>query len=145
MTPLDLFLKRLAEVKEAREKATPGPWKVEANSTKQISGDNWPVACGFGQSEIDSLFYAVTTDKVPASEVTGDAKTDAEFVILSRNFAFEEIVERMARVCAAADEWSNQNPTTAVRGGEEIHAALVGYWNALSSWASSDSSLKEGQ
>ena len=61
-------------------KVSTGPWMADA--TVNV-GENWLVAhCGYGRDGKDHL---VTTDHVHASEMDGDAKTDAEFIALVRN------------------------------------------------------------
>jgi hypothetical protein len=62
------------------EAATTAPWIIEAGD---YSGSNWLVA-SLGASCIDDKCYTVTTDHIHASELEGDAKTDAEFIAASR-------------------------------------------------------------
>jgi hypothetical protein len=65
------------------EAATTAPWTVEAG---EYSGKDWLigiVAVHLGGS-MDGQSYAVTTDHVHASELDGDARTDAAFIAASR-------------------------------------------------------------
>ena len=70
---------QLAELRRLASKATTPPWRV---ATDADVDDNWLV--GFGRSVHDNQTYYVTTDHVHASELEGDAKTDAEFVAACR-------------------------------------------------------------
>lgn len=73
------LLPRLIELNET---LTTGPWKADIEKN---TGNNWLVAGTFGNSSIDGKDYILTTDHVHASEVQGDAKTDAEGLAELRN------------------------------------------------------------
>lgn len=65
---------------EARTKAaSTGPWTVEAGD---YSGQDWLIA--FLGVSLDGTSYAVTTDRVHASELVGDACSDALFIACAR-------------------------------------------------------------
>jgi hypothetical protein len=70
MNPTDTFLK---ELKQRLERATPGPWSLNQE-------EGWPVAFATGESAIDGKKYHVHTMPMSGSELTGDAKTDAELI-----------------------------------------------------------------
>lgn len=69
----------LDAIRERASRASTGPWTIEAG---EYTGANWLIASMGGS--IDGLFYTVTTDNVHASELKGDARTDAEFVAHAR-------------------------------------------------------------
>ena len=74
----------LQAIEERASKATPGAWIVEAG---EYSGRDWmigSVAMFLGASCWDDKCYTVTTNQVHASELEGDAKTDAEFIAYAR-------------------------------------------------------------
>jgi hypothetical protein len=51
------------------------PWIVDMTE----SGKNWTV-CTVGTSNVDGCTYEVTTDRVHASELAGDARDDAYLI-----------------------------------------------------------------
>ena len=72
-------MSNLDEIRARVEAASTGPWIVE---TGPWSGDNWlvgSVMCGKSRDSKD-YYCHITTDHVHASELRGDAKTDAEFM-----------------------------------------------------------------
>lgn len=73
--------KRLARIRELTELITPAPWKADIATN---SGKNWQLA-SLGASCEDEQEYIVTTDRIPVSQMDGDAKYDAEFIALVRN------------------------------------------------------------
>lgn len=60
---------------------TTAPWIVDV---AENVGDNWPVA-QMGYSSTAEEDYIITTGDVRASEVEGDAKTDAAWIVWCRN------------------------------------------------------------
>lgn len=76
--------KELDAIYERVNKASTGPWTVEANG---YSGKNWligTVCVWLGASCQDDKYYSVTTDSVHASDLAGDARTDADFIAHAR-------------------------------------------------------------
>lgn len=73
---MNATIERLAEIKARCAKASTAPWIWE---TGPYSGSNWLIG-----SSVDGLDYHITTDHVHASELNGDAKTDAEFIANAR-------------------------------------------------------------
>jgi hypothetical protein len=75
----------LAAIEARASKASNAPWiVVEAGD---YSGANWligAVSVFLGASVWDDKSYCVTTKNVHASELKGDAKTDAEFIAHAR-------------------------------------------------------------
>lgn len=74
----------LQAIKQRAAMATTGPWMVEAGD---YSGRDWligVVAVYLGASCQDDKCYSVTTRDVHASELSGDARTDAEFIAHAR-------------------------------------------------------------
>jgi len=74
----------LQAIKERANAASNAPWIVEAG---EYSGNNWlvgTITVNFGESYRDYKVYFVTTKSVHASELEGDAKTDAEFIAHAR-------------------------------------------------------------
>ena len=67
----------LQAIEERANKATNAPWIVEAG---EYSGRNWLI----GGSAVDGKTYFVTTQNVHASELEGDASTDADFIAHAR-------------------------------------------------------------
>ena len=74
MTELEDLKKLLAE-------ATNRPWKA---NTADKTGEEWLIA-SLGNSNEDGLDYIVTTDRVRASELDGDAKADAALIAAAVN------------------------------------------------------------
>ena len=75
---------QLQAIEERANKASTAPWIVEAG---EYSGRDWmigSVAMFLGASCWDDKCYTVTTNQVHASELEGDAKTDAEFIAYAR-------------------------------------------------------------
>jgi len=75
---------QLRAIEERCRKASNGPWITEAG---EYSGRNWMigmVAVHLGASNQDDKCHFVTTNNVHASELTGDAGTDAEFIAHAR-------------------------------------------------------------
>ncbi len=73
----------IAKVKEWREltvRASTPPWKAAPG---EDIGKDWLIA-SLGESGEDGHQWLVTTDCVHASELTGDAKTDAEYIAATR-------------------------------------------------------------
>ena len=68
---------RLSEIAERWADSTTGHWVIVTDKTKV--GEDWLV--GFGNSAIDGMDYYITTNRVHASELDGDAKIDAELVV----------------------------------------------------------------
>lgn len=74
----------LAAIEARAAKATNAPWLIEAGV---YSGQNWlvgTITVNLGESYRDDIVYFVTTKNVHASELEGDAKTDAEFIAHAR-------------------------------------------------------------
>ena len=74
----------LQAIEERANKATNATWIVEAG---EYSGSNWlvgTITVNLGESYRDDQVYFVTTRNVHASELEGDAKTDAEFIAHAR-------------------------------------------------------------
>jgi hypothetical protein len=99
MTP-----EELQAIKARAEAATPGPWKVETGS---YTGWDWLI----GSSGFDGKNYSVhlTTDSIHASQLYGDASTDAAFIAAARE-AVPELVAEIERLRAALEEINNQHP-----------------------------------
>lgn len=70
----------LDAIRHRVNKASTGPWTIEIGP---YTGSNWIIA-SLGASVHDGLPYHVTTDGVHASELSGDARTDAEFIVHAR-------------------------------------------------------------
>ncbi len=85
-----LLLDRLVEI---NEKLTAGPWKAD---TTENLGENWCICSSMGRSSIDDKDYILTTDRVRASQVEGDSKTDAEGLAELRNLLPRIIAELRA-------------------------------------------------
>ncbi len=76
---------KLIEIADRLATASTGPWIVE---TGPWSGDNWLVGsvhCGTSAEDGKDYCCYLTTDHVHASEVEGDAKTDAEWIAAARS------------------------------------------------------------
>ena len=74
----------LQAIEERANKASTAPWIVEAGP---YSGRDWmigSIAMFLGASCWDDKCYTVTTNQVHASELEGDAKTDADFIAHAR-------------------------------------------------------------
>ena len=71
----------LDRLKYLHDSLSTGPWKADINEN---IGKNWLVAT-MGYSNIDEQTYILTTKNVRASELDGDAKTDAEGLAELRN------------------------------------------------------------
>jgi hypothetical protein len=70
-------VERLDEIKQRMADASPGPWHVKTANF----GDDWIVGIiKTGESGEDGKIYGVHTTNVRASQMFGDAKTDAEFI-----------------------------------------------------------------
>ena len=80
MTSTDELERLLAE-------ATNRPWKM---NTADKTGEDWLIA-SLGNSNEDGFDYIVTTDRVRASELDGDAKADAALIVAAVN-ALPELV-----------------------------------------------------
>lgn len=98
---------RIAPEQEARDlDPTTGPWLVDSIDAV---GDNWLIA-DLGLSPDDDVTYIVTTDGVPVSEFTGDARTDGEWIVWCRNHwdtilqGLDALAAREAQV--ALDAWN---------------------------------------
>ena len=75
---------QLKAIEERANKASNAPWIVEAGD---YSGANWMIGATsvfLGGSAWDDKSYYITTQNVHASELEGDAKTDAEFIAHAR-------------------------------------------------------------
>ena len=88
---------QLANLRRLADRATTLPWRV---ATGDEAGDNWLV--GFGRSTADNCTYFVTTDRVHASELQGDARSDAEFVATART-AVPKLLDALAAMTARAE------------------------------------------
>ena len=76
---------QLKAIEERANKASNAPWIVEAGD---YSGANWMIGATsvfLGGSAWDDKSYYITTQNVHASELEGDAKTDAEFIAHARS------------------------------------------------------------
>ena len=94
----------LQQIEERVNKATNAPWIVEAD---EYSGRNWLIGCVsvfLGGSAWSDKSYYVTTKGVHASELEGDAKTDAEFIAAARTDV-PALVAEVRRLTAERDEW----------------------------------------
>lgn len=86
MTPLE----QASAILKAAEEASTAPWKLD---TTQNLGDNWMIGTLLwvgSDEDKDGQFsdYIVTTDRVRASEFTGQGpQADAAFIALARNTA----------------------------------------------------------
>jgi len=69
----------LTKLEELANKSTNRPWILAMD--EQI-GDNWLVALG---RSLDGHSYAITTHNVHASELEGDALTDAQYILAASN------------------------------------------------------------
>ena len=75
----------LQAIEERANKASNAPWLIEAGD---YSGHNWlvgTITVSLGESYRDDKAYFVTTRNVHASELEGDASTDAEFIAHARS------------------------------------------------------------
>jgi len=88
---------QLANLRRLADKATTPPWRV---ATDADVGDNWLVC--MGGSIDDNHTYYVTTDHVHASELEGDARTDAEFVAACRT-AVPKLLDTLAAATQRAE------------------------------------------
>lgn len=145
-SPLDQFLARLREVAEARGKATPGKWETDGGDVG-LAGTDWgvgyPTSIGTIASLNDGEYIA-----------NYNAMNDAAFIVATRNFAPESVVEAMIEAVEAAREYYNGiSPAHLGFRGEHAQAfrkqnrkmseALEKVDTALTTWAQADSSLKE--
>lgn len=86
---MTLSLAEIERGEELERKASTGPWR---SNTRDTFGDDWPIGSiiDLGEAENDKGTYSnyiVTTDRVRASQMGGDAKSDAEFIAFARNHA----------------------------------------------------------
>lgn len=90
--PLSKLLQQAIEVSKG---ISPGPWVAD---TKESMGENWLVGCVMdcGLTHKDES-YIVTTYHVRASEMDGDAESDALFIAFART-AWPEIIEHLYRL-----------------------------------------------
>jgi len=84
-------------LKKLLAEATNRPWKA---NTADKTGEDWLIA-SLGNSNEDGLDYIVTTDRVRASELDGDAKADAALIVAAVNalpglLAEVEVLRRLA-------------------------------------------------
>lgn len=77
------------ELKKLLAEATNRPWKM---NTADKTGEDWLIA-SLGNSNEDGLDYIVTTDRVRASELDGDAKADAALICAAVNALPELLAE----------------------------------------------------
>ena len=77
---LEALARKLEEWDELTRKATTPPWKPNPS---EHFGEDWHIA-SLGNSGEDGLDWIVQTDGVRASELLGDAKTDALFIAEAR-------------------------------------------------------------
>ena len=114
---------QLKAIEERANKASNAPWIVEAGD---YSGANWMIGATsvfLGGSAWDDKSYYITTQNVHASELEGDAKTDAEFIAHAR----EDVPALIAEVRAL---WSKLDavPVEAIRKVRTA-AEMDGYTN----------------
>ena len=104
VTVIKITTTRLNEIKHRVYLATKGPWKAVKKS--DFKGENWPVAWSTGVSytpeEDTEAGVYITTDSVHASELDGDALTDAEFMAHART-DIPDLVEEVERLRAVAE------------------------------------------
>jgi carbamoyl-phosphate synthase large subunit len=73
---------QLANLRRLAEQATTGPWRY---ASEKEAGDNWLICFGTGRDNSSHyVSHFVTTNNVHATDVQGDARTDAEFVAAAR-------------------------------------------------------------
>jgi uncharacterized small protein (DUF1192 family) len=82
----------LQVIRARYEAATPGPWRVEHG---RYSGADWLIgSLGTGYFDNGMHFVHITTNRVRASELYGNASVDAEFIAHAR----EDIPALLAEV-----------------------------------------------
>jgi len=84
---------KLDELERLLRLATTRPWKA---NTADKTGEDWLI-CSLGNSNEDGQDWIVTTDRIHASELDGDAKFDAALIVAAVN-ALEDLVARARRV-----------------------------------------------
>lgn len=141
MTPLQLFLARLREVGEARAKTTPGPWwkrvKIGGYSKRKHLS-----ILGMGKTiRNNPTPFLLFSGNEFASRY--DAEPDGDFIVASRNFAPEPVVEAMVGLL----EYARHDEGCSAPFGypckcryDEVKKELE---DALSTWAREDSGMKE--
>ena len=83
----------LDELEKLLRLATTRPWKA---NTADKTGEDWLI-CSLGNSNEDSQDWIVTTDRIRASELDGDAKFDAALIVAAIN-ALPGLLESARRV-----------------------------------------------
>jgi hypothetical protein len=78
---------KLDELERLLRLATTRPWKA---NTADKTGEDWLI-CSLGNSNEDGQDWIVTTDRIHASELDGDAKFDAALIVAAIN-ALPELV-----------------------------------------------------
>jgi len=83
----------LEELEKLLRLATTRPWKA---NTADKTGEDWLI-CSLGNSNEDGQDWIVTTDRIRASELDGDAKFDAALICAAIN-ALPGLIESARRV-----------------------------------------------
>lgn len=83
----------LDRLRDLHDTLSTGPWKADINEN---IGENWLIAT-MGYSNLDEQTYILTSDRVRASEMDGDAKTDAEGLAELRNM-LPRIIEALEHI-----------------------------------------------
>ncbi len=131
---------QLKAIEERANKASNAPWIVEAGD---YSGANWMIGATsvfLGGSAWDDKSYYITTQNVHASELEGDAKTDAEFIAHAR----EDVPALIAEVRALRDRLAAV-PVDSILymidpfadGGTDA-ATGAAHWQAIDAWAQAE-------
>lgn len=116
------IINRLDEIAARAEAATCGPWLHKDDK----GGDGWPVMV-VGNSQEDGKDHTVWTSPMPASEVDGDASTDAAFIAAARTDV-PELVAALRRAVWLLTRLNDANDTETndARTYAEARAFLAG-------------------